>query len=233
MKNPLIAALDVDDVSRAEKLARILGPFVGGFKVGPRLVLRAGKNFLADLSQSGIVFFDPKFFDIPSTTVASVEAAAEWGADWVTVHTLNGPACLKELAQLEARVRQSKPAFRILGVTVLTSFSKETLPPIWKKQDIEESVEELALSAYQQGIKSFVCSPQEVGKMKKKFSDGFWVVPGVRPEGFPSHDQIRTATPAQALQAGASALVLGRPFIESKDPAGVAQEILESLEAGG
>src|SRR5581483_8319622 len=113
MKNPVIVALDVDDPRQAAKIVDEVRPFVGGFKIGPRLTLRAPREFIKDLSQSGILFFDHKFFDIPSTTRASVQVAAEMGAHWVTVHALNGRICLRELAELERRLRSSQPLFRI------------------------------------------------------------------------------------------------------------------------
>ena len=166
MKNPIIVALDVDDPKEAQKLFKKLSPLVGGFKVGPRITFRSDKSFLKDISDSGILFFDHKFFDIPSTTLASVQMAAELGAHWVTVHALSGLECLKELSSLEKTIRSEKKDFRILAVTVLTSFSEKNLPPIWKNISVGESVQELAKSAHEAGLKSFVCSPEEVTSLK-------------------------------------------------------------------
>src|SRR5262245_14094396 len=114
VKNPVVVALDLNDAREAAKLASRLAPHVGGFKIGPRLTLRVNRGFLRDLSQQGILFFDHKFFDIPSTTLASVETAASLGAHWVTVHALSGKPCLRELAGLEKQIRQSCPEFRVL-----------------------------------------------------------------------------------------------------------------------
>jgi orotidine-5'-phosphate decarboxylase len=230
MKNPVIVALDVDSEKEASQLVAKVSPYVGGFKVGPRLTLRADKSFLKDLSQSGILFFDHKFFDIPSTTVASVKIAAELGAHWVTVHALNGPECLRDLSSLENEIRKTKRDFRVLAVTVLTSFSTQSLPPIWKDESIESSVVALAQSAHSSGVKSFVCSPEEVSKLHSLYNDGFFVVPGIRPTGSSAGDQKRTAAPSETIRAGASALVIGRPIIAAKDPAAAAREILESLQ---
>src|SRR4051812_41528839 len=101
LKNPIIVALDVDQPAEAIRLFTRLQGSVGGFKVGPRLTLRCDPRFLKDIAASGILFWDHKYFDIPSTTVASVEAAAQAGAHWVTVHALAGPECLGQLSQLE------------------------------------------------------------------------------------------------------------------------------------
>ncbi|MDZ4677616.1 MAG: orotidine-5'-phosphate decarboxylase [Oligoflexia bacterium] len=230
MNNPIIVALDLDDVEKARKLTEKLAPYVGGFKFGPRLTLRCERSFLKELSSQAILFIDHKFFDIPSTTVANVKVAAELGAHWVTVHALNGPHCLQELAALEIEIRKTKKDFRILAVTVLTSFSKETLPPIWKDQSISQSVIDLAKSVHQQGLHSLVCSAEEIEVLKKQNQDTFLVVPGIRPEGSASNDQNRMATPIQALKRGASALVIGRPIIDDKDPIEAAKRIFESIQ---
>jgi orotidine-5'-phosphate decarboxylase len=231
MKNPIIVALDLDDVSKASQLASRLAPYVGGFKVGPRLTFRADRKFLKDLSQSGILFFDHKFFDIPSTTASAVEVAAEMGAHWVTVHGLSGPECLKQLSAVETKIQKSREEFRILVVTVLTSFSKESLPPVWKNQSVGDSVASLAESAAGQGLNSFVCSPEEVELLKTRIKQSFLVVPGIRPAGSDNQDQRRVATPAQALKAGASALVIGRPIIEQADPINAVKRILDEIES--
>jgi orotidine-5'-phosphate decarboxylase len=229
MKNPIIVALDVDDLKKAEKLVEELLPVVGGFKIGPRLTFNAPKEFLRKISKSSVLFFDHKFFDIPSTTVASVRMAAEMGAHWVTVHALNGPVCLKQLGDLEKEIQKDRKEFKVLVVTVLTSFSQKDLPPIWIQEPIEKSVLKLAESAHDVGLKSFVCSPEEISALRTSLPDSFLVVPGLRPQGSSSGDQKRTATPAAALEAGASALVIGRPIVEHVRPFDAAKEILGSL----
>lgn len=229
MKNPVILALDVDDLKVAEKLVDELLPFIGGFKVGPRLTFRAPASFLKKISDSSLLFFDHKFFDIPSTTVAAVKVAAEMGAHWVTVHALNGPECLRELKKIEDDVRKSRPEFRVVVVTVLTSFTAKTLPPIWRTEPLEKSVEVLAGSAMDAGLESLVCSPLEIANLKKAFPLSFLIVPGIRTEGSDSGDQKRTATPAGAMKTGASALVIGRSVLESGEPVKTVQGILDSL----
>ncbi len=237
LKNPIIVALDVDNVTIARKLIEKLHGKVGGFKVGPRLTFRTDRNFIKELKSAGIVFFDHKFFDIPSTTLASVKVAAEMGADWVTVHALNGEPCLRELAKLESEIKITNPQFKILAVTVLTSFDKQSLPPIWGDFSLENSVERLAQSAANAGLSTFVCSPHEIKNIKNKIPHSFIVTPGVRAAIKPSSvrstvsldDQSRVATASEAIGWGASALVIGRPIVEAEDPANAADEIVRSI----
>ncbi len=229
MKNPIVVALDVDDINKAQKLVKELLPFVGGFKVGPRLTFRAPQTFLKEISKESLLFFDHKFFDIPSTTVAAVRVAAEMGAHWITVHALNGPECLRELKKLEIEIRKTRADFRVAVVTVLTSFKEETLPPIWKKESVEQSVKSLTASAMEAGLETLVCSPLEIPTLRKLFPKSFLIVPGIRTEGSDAGDQKRTATPHGALKAGASALVIGRSILESSNPVEAVQAILKSL----
>jgi orotidine-5'-phosphate decarboxylase len=229
MKNPIVVALDVDDLGQAQKLVKELHHFVGGFKVGPRLTFRAPPAFLKEITEKGVLFFDHKFFDIPSTTVAAVRVAAEMGAHWVTVHALNGPECMRELKKLETEIRKTRDNFRVVAVTVLTSFTEKTLPPIWKKETIEQSVANLAASAIEAGLETLVCSPLEIAKLKKLFPKSFLIVPGIRTEGSDVGDQKRTATPSGAFKAGASALVIGRSILESSKPVEAVQAILEFI----
>jgi orotidine-5'-phosphate decarboxylase len=229
MKNKIIVALDVDSPIAAQKLYKILAPHVGGFKFGPRLTFRCDRSFLRDVSESGILFFDHKFFDIPSTTVAAVNSAAELGAHWVTVHALNGPECLKKVAELETTLRLTNPFFRAVAVTVLTSFSEKNLPPIWKNQSLDESVTSLAHSAFESGLHTIVCSPQEIKLLKKINKEVFLITPGIRTEGSPKGDQARVATPSEAIHLGADAIVIGRSVTECSDPVASIKEIIKSL----
>jgi len=229
LKNPIVVALDTNDPTQALALAKKLSPFVGAFKIGPRISLRAEPGFVKKLAELALVFMDHKFFDIPSTTLSSVEAAHELGAKWVTVHALNGPDCLKELAQLEKKLKVSTPDFKVAVVSVLTSFSEKNLPPVWRDEPLSLSVKKLINEAYLSGLRTFVCSAHEVSELKKEFPDSFFIVPGIRPDGQGSQDQKRVATPKEALSLGASALVIGRPIVDATDPISAAKEIVGSL----
>lgn len=232
MINPIFVALDVDDLSVARTILKDLKGLVGGFKIGPRLNLRYGQNFCEEVAASGELFLDNKFLDIPSTMVASVEAAFQAGASYVTVHAWAGPEALTELALLEKELCQKRP-FKILVVTILTSFQQKTLPYPANQISLEHQITELADSAWTAGLSGVVCSPLEAALIKRKRPDLFIVTPGIRLDGGSSHDQKRIQTPLEALRAGASALVIGRPILESTDRRATVRKILESCSAQG
>jgi orotidine-5'-phosphate decarboxylase len=220
LKNPLIIALDVDLDLQALKLAEDLSDFAGCFKVGPRLLFRYGPAIIKQIAKWAPVFVDFKFFDIPSTMLSSVQAAFDSGATLVTVHAQAGVEALTQLADLELKLNQIRP-FKILCVTILTSFSEETLPSVLKTQSISAHVIELAWLVKKTGLTGLVCSPQELELLSAvpELSDLYIVTPGIRGELSPlTQDQKRTMGPSEAIELGASALVVGRPIIEAENP---------------
>lgn len=228
-ENPLIVALDVDSAERCFHLADLLQGRVGAFKVGPRLLVRYGADLVARLSRSGPVFVDNKYLDIPNTMDTAIRATFEAGATLATVHAWAGPEALKRLAQVEDELNRKRP-FKILAVTVLTSFSQDTLPPSLRHQDIASQVDELAAMTLSCGLSGLVCSPQEVASLRSKSESVFLVTPGVRMPSDAKGDQKRVETPAEAIRLGSSALVVGRPICESADPVQAVEAILESLK---
>lgn len=225
----LFLALDLDNETSALKLAKNLSEFKIGFKVGPRLIHRVPQVWLLELAKLGPLFIDQKYFDIPKTMVASVQASFDAGASFVTVHALSGSEALRQLHRLETELNKIRP-FKILVVTVLTSFTAETLPEVLRHDSIQNLTSRLAEEAYSCGLRSFVCSPLEVGELREKFPESYLVTPGVRLEGGESHDQNRIATPKEAIKKGASAIVIGRPILESKDPKKALVQILQSIK---
>lgn len=225
---PIFAALDTDDVAKAGTLVHELKNYVGGFKVGPRLVLRAGPEWVKKIASQTPLFFDFKFYDIPTTMVSAVKAAQEMGAQYVTVHASSGSEALKNLADLEQQISKKDP-FRILAVTILTSFNEKTLPPT-QTTSIPQQVTELAKATLQSGLTGLVCSPQEIELVRPLSKDLYIVTPGVRGAQDSKGDQQRVATAAEALKKGASALVIGRPIIEASNPVQAAEEILKSIQ---
>lgn len=221
--NPVCVALDLDDPNQAISMASELAPYVGGFKLGPRLIHRRGESIIQEISKLAPVFVDCKFFDIPSTMVASVRASFEAGASVVTVHALSGAEALHAMAKLEKEYNQIRP-FKVLAVTILTSWSEESFPPVFKSSQLSTNVISLAKFVKESGLNGIVCSGEEL-----KLLDGlglYCVTPGVRLSGGKSQDQKRIITPQAALKAGANVLVIGRPILESMNPVGVIQEIL-------
>jgi orotidine-5'-phosphate decarboxylase len=229
LQSPYFFALDVDEPAKALQLANETRAFVGGFKIGPRLVLRGGPSLVKALAELAPVFLDMKFFDIPSTMVAAVRAGFEQGASFATIHAACGNEALAQLAMLERELNQQRP-FTILAVTILTSFKPETLPTFVRQIPIAEQVRQLAGEVQTAGLRGLVCSPHETAELRRLWPQSYLVTPGIRLPGDPADDQSRTLEPRAALDSGASALVIGRPLLKAAKPAQKAQEIFRLLE---
>ena len=229
LSNPLFIALDLDNAEEALELARETRAFVGGFKVGPRLCVRYGEKFLREVARHGSMFVDCKFFDIPSTMEAAVRAAFEVGASFCTIHAQAGPEALSHLAKVESELCQTRP-FRLLAVTILTSFKQETLPPVTRAMPIAEQTVALAQMTLDCGLTGLVCSTEEVESLRARFPQAYLVTPGVRLSHEERGDQKRVSDPVTALRRGASALVVGRPIYESLEPARAAKTYYEEIQ---
>ncbi len=230
LKNPLILALDVDDEKVAWSMVEQTAEIVGGIKIGPRLMLRYGPAFLKRVVHKAPVFLDMKFFDIPSTTLSAVRAAFDLGVSLVTVHAQSGSEALGQLARLEEEYSKTN-SVKILAVTILTSFDSTGLPSILKPQSIRQHVDDLVQLVVSSGLNGVVCSPHELEVFSKK-NNLYLVTPGIRlvkKEEKVGDDQKRVMGPREALSAGATALVVGRPILEAASPAVACQEILELI----
>lgn len=216
LKKPLFVALDIDDLDKIREIVKETSDIVGGFKIGPRTLFKYGPAIVQEIAEQAPVFLDFKFYDIPSTMEAAVKSAFEMGATFCTIHASAGKKALLDLANLELELSSQRP-FHILAVTILTSFDEKGLPSNYQKIDIPKHVELLVEESMENGIQNFVCSPHELKTLKKKFNDARFVTPGVRAEKG-GDDQSRTATAQEALSWGASALVIGRPILQVKDP---------------
>lgn len=224
----LIVALDVPSAPAAIDLVNQLEASCTWFKVGLELYVAAGPDVLKPILARGHkVFLDLKLHDIPNTVAAAVRSAAQLGVQMLTLHAGGGPAMLtaahKALEGLE-----SPP--QLLAVTVLTSMDQEQLTAVGVDRTPASQVELLAKMGATAGIDGFVCSPQEVARLRKLTGPGgVLVIPGIRPAGAAVGDQKRIATPASALQLGASHLVVGRPITQAPDPAEAADAILHEM----
>jgi orotidine-5'-phosphate decarboxylase len=218
--NPLCVALDVDDRSQAFQLAEDLADVAGGFKVGPRLILRYGPSVIEKISKHGPVFLDMKYFDIPSTMISAVRASFDAGAKLVTVHAQAGIRALSELAKLEEEYNKTSKV-KILCVTMLTSFDSATLPSILKDQSIDQHVFELVKLVQLSGLTGVVCSPHELQALQE-ISNMYYITPGIRgadgKSAAPTQDQKRVMSAKEAVKLGANGIVVGRPIIEAKNP---------------
>lgn len=233
MKNPIMLALDVDSDQQAFSVLDQVGDLVGAVKIGPRLNLKYGASFIEKASKYAPVFVDNKYFDITSTVLASVQASFDSGATFATVHALNGHETLKELAALEKKLNTVRP-FKILAVTILTSWSQENFPANFKSLSVQDHVVSLAQMVLKSGLSGLVCSGHELSLLRviDPQKQLFKVVPGIRIEedmGSNQQDQKRVMTPSEAMIEGASSLVIGRSILNAKDPRQTVQKILESI----
>ena len=228
MSDRLIVALDVKSNAAALRLVERLGDAVSFYKVGSPLFTRSGPDIVKQLKQAGKrVFLDLKYHDIPNTVSSAVTAAADLGVDLLTIHSSGGGAMIKA-----ARDAAGDDGPRILAVTVLTSFGGDDAEQVWGKQinSLREEVMRLAQLAADAGAHGVIASPLEAEALKRRHGSEFLVVtPGIRPAGAERGDQVRTATPGDAIRAGADYLVVGRPVIEAGDPVEVVTRIQEEL----
>lgn len=234
-RNKLILALDVPTREEALALVERLGEWVGVFKVGLQLFNACGPAILQEVRQrGGQVFYDGKFHDIPHTVASAVAEATRAGVFMLNVHAHGGAAMMQaavESAQQAAAARGlTRPL--VLGVTVLTSLDEAALrEELQIPVPLPEHVVHLARLAQRSGLDGVVASPRETPLIRAACGSGFLIVtPGIRPAWAAAGDQKRITTPAQALQAGADYLVVGRPIIAHPDPVAAAQRVLQEME---
>ena len=211
--NPICAALDLPDPLHAAQLAAKLAKHVGVFKVGLELFVAHGPAAVEAVKPFGLpIFLDLKLHDIPQTVEGAARGVARLGVQYVTAHASGG-------AEMIAAAKRALPDCRLLAVTVLTS-----LPAA------PGEVLRLASSAVEAGADGVVCAPTDVAELRRALGEKpLIVVPGIRPAGAAKNDQKRIGTPKEAMLAGASLLVVGRPLRDAADPAAAADSILAEL----
>ena len=235
--NPILVALDLDDASQALGIAEELRGTVGGCKVGNQLFTAAGPSVVRSLVARGErVFLDLKFHDIPNTVAGAVAAAADMGVWMINVHATGGRPMMEAAARAgrEAASRRGHEPPVLVAVTVLTSFDPPTLESIGVSASPLEQVVRLARLTQDSGLDGVVASPQEVQAIRAACGPDFVIVtPGIRGGRAVASpdDQHRTATPAGAIQAGSSYLVVGRPITGAPDRRAAASGILAELES--
>jgi len=223
-REKVLVALDVESTAEALRLADTLRGSVGGFKIGSRLFTSEGPTIVRTLTDRGErVFLDLKFHDIPNTVATAVAAAAELGVWMVNVHASGGTAMMRaahEAAHEAAAKRNSTPPL-VIAVTVLTSMNPAALRETGIVIDLQDQVLRLAELTKEAGLDGVVASPRETQAIRSRCGAGFTIVtPGIRggTAAASKDDQARTMTPAEAIAAGASYLVVGRPIIAAPDP---------------
>jgi orotidine-5'-phosphate decarboxylase len=229
-KDRLIVALDVPSATQARQLVQSIGESASTFKIGKQLFTAEGPELVRDLVASGKkVFLDLKYHDIPNTVAAAVRSAAELRVSMLTVHASGGSKMLKAAAEAAAQ-SPAKPT--VLAVTVLTSLSDADLQEIGVAGTVLSQVLRLGALARSAGCEGLVASAKEAAELRRELGEGFAIVtPGVRPAGLAAGDQARVVTPADAITAGATHLVVGRPIIEAADPARAAADIVAEMES--
>jgi orotidine-5'-phosphate decarboxylase len=226
----LIVALDVSTAEAARKIVAAVGDSAFTYKVGMQLYTAEGPSVVRELVASGRrVFLDLKYHDIPNTAGAAVREAAQLGVSMLTVHAAGGGKMLRSAVEAAQAI---KPDLLVLAVTVLTSLDDVELGKIGLRGGVLDQVRRLAALALSNGCKGVVASAQEAGALRQEFGNDFAIVtPGVRLAGSGPHDQARVVTPAEAIAAGASHIVVGRPITEAGDPAAEARAILGQMAA--
>jgi orotidine-5'-phosphate decarboxylase len=226
----LIIALDVSTAAAAQKIVAAVGDSAFTYKVGMQLYTAEGPQVVRDLVASGRhVFLDLKYHDIPNTVAAAVREAAGLGVSMLTVHASGGGKMLRAATQAAKSVN---PALMVLAVTVLTSMDDSDLDILGVHGRVVDQVLRLAALALADECHGVVASAREASQLRNKLGDDFAIVsPGVRPAGVSHGDQARVVTPEEAMAAGATHIVVGRPITEAADPAAEARAILGQMNA--
>jgi len=235
-RDKLIVALDVPTAEAGARLADKLEGHVGAFKIGLENFSAEGPVLARFLtSRNARVFLDLKFHDIPNTVRAAAREAAHLGVAMLNVHALGGLKMMeaaREGAAEGARDRGGAVRPLVLAVTVLTSLGPDDLQQLGVAGSPEEVVVRLARLAHAAGLDGVVASPKEIAALRAALGPDFVIVtPGIRPASAEVNDQVRIATPASAIQAGASYLVVGRPITGATDPAAAADKIVSEIES--
>jgi orotidine-5'-phosphate decarboxylase len=224
MSSPIYVAIDTPDIERAKLIAAKVKGHVGGLKLGLEFFSANGRAGIREMAALDMpIFLDLKLHDIPNTVAKAVQALRPLKPAILTVHAAGGRAMMED-------AKAAAPeGTKVVAVTVLTSLDGDDLRSIGLGEDPHEQVERLTLLAKEAGLDGVVCSGNEVRAAKKLWPRGFFVVPGVRPAQGPVGDQKRVVTPRQALDFGASIIVVGRPITQAEHPGEAARAIEATL----
>lgn len=225
-KSPLILALDSTDIARCGSLIEETRESIGIYKFGLEFYLKNGASGILEIQSKYPdvrIFLDLKLHDIPNTVAAAAKSVANLKPEILTVHASGGSAMISAAVN-------SLPDTKIAAVTILTSLTEEDLAPFGRPA-ISKTVEELAEAASLAGARAIVASPNEAGALRARLgSEIKLIIPGIRPAGGSSDDQVRVATPESAIESGADYLVIGRPITGAAEPGKAAAEIYASIK---
>ncbi|NVE93787.1 orotidine-5'-phosphate decarboxylase [Altererythrobacter lutimaris] len=225
MTNPIYLALDVPQIDPAKALVEKLKGHIGGVKLGLEFFCAHGHHGVHEIAHaSGLpIFLDLKLHDIPNTVAGAMQAIHVLEPAIVTIHASGGRAMMEDAKAAAA------DGCKVVAVTMLTSLDERDMARTGLSGSANDQVLRLADLAQEAGLDGIVCSGHEVGAVHKQWKDGFFVVPGLRPEGKATGDQKRVVTPRAARDDGASVLVIGRPISKAVDPVMAAREIEATL----
>jgi orotidine-5'-phosphate decarboxylase len=233
--NPVFCALDTIDVGQAAALAKQLKPAIGGIKLGLEFFTANGPQGVREMAKLGLpIFLDLKLHDIPNTVAGAIRGLMPLAPALTTLHASGDVEMMRaaatEAGRASAEAGVARP--RLVAVTLLTSLGEETLRRFGWSGTPVEIVKRLAASAQEAGMDGVVCSPKEVAALRAQCGRNFLlVVPGIRPAWSAANDQKRVMSPAEALQAGADILVIGRPITAAADPLDAAKRINSEIAA--
>lgn len=221
---PIFVAVDTQDISRALEIAQAVRGHAGGVKLGLEFFAAQGPAGVRRVAELALpIFLDLKLHDIPNTVAKAVQSLAALEPAILTVHAAGGQAML-------SAAKAAAPACtKVVAVTVLTSLDEADLACTGVNSAPSDQVVRLAMLARDSGVDGIVCSGAEVAAARAEWPDGFFVVPGLRPAGTETADQKRVVTPAQALEGGASILVIGRPITGATSPSQAIRDIADTL----
>jgi orotidine-5'-phosphate decarboxylase len=228
MTSPVFCAIDTSDIHEAKNLAMLLAGQVGGIKLGLEFFMAQGHAGIAAVRPPQLpLFLDVKLHDIPNTVAGALWALLPLCPDFVTVHTSGGTAMMTAARDVAS---QADTPPKLLGVTVLTSMDSDDLSAVGQDKDTRAQVVRLAKLAQASGLDGVICAPTEIAALRAACGNDFiLMVPGIRPAWAASHDQKRVLTPREAMTAGATHLVIGRPITAAADPLVAAQKINAEL----
>ena len=229
-KNPIILALDVNSLTKAQSILSDLKSRIGGVKLGMEFFNSFGPDGVREISKLGIpIFLDLKLHDIPITVYKTIKTLMELDIAIINVHSSGGRDMLEAAAKAKSEFKD-KPT-KLIAVTVLTSLDNNDIEEIGYKDNSQDLVLRLASLAKDSGLDGVVCSAKEISLIKSQLGKNFiLVVPGIRLEKDNKNDQKRVMSPKKAINAGADLLVIGRPITDSKDPLKTIDNILENIK---
>ncbi len=228
-KNPIFCAIDVHDLDKAHKLALSLKGSIGGLKLGLEFFLAHGFAGYHRMAEIGLpIFLDLKLHDIPNTVAGAVASLLPLQPDFMTLHTGGGAAMMRAAVDAAKKTTGKKP--KLLGVTVLTSMDSNDLAAVGQEANPAAQVLRLAKLAKNSGLDGVICSPEEVKNLRVALGPDFiLMVPGIRPVWASAGDQKRVLTPREAVDAGATYLVIGRPITGAENPMDAANRIVDEI----